>query len=178
MSGCASGNGSDTEQDSVSVVAENPNNKIVDNFFTQFQQENPDWTETKAGHNKLKQEFEKKMTGDLEFAKAVTQYTDDYMLSSISRQESISPYSKADGRKGEIKAFEISIPVALAQPLYNGEKEVRVSCEIISTIPSTIEDHSRPYTDGVNHCATFSPYFKTYNNGVLSLGTFIITEKD
>lgn len=119
------------------------------------------------------------MTSDIEFAKAIASYSAESEHNNrIRKDDSISPYSKEDGEEGEIKAFEFVIPVKLIKPLYNGQKEIEVSYEIISTIPSTIEEHWRPYTQNVNYCATFSPYFNTNRDGMLNLGTFVVTQKD
>lgn len=152
---------------------------IVDKFFTEFQQANDGWTKTKEGQNKLVKAFEEKMISDVDFAKAVASYNTEFEYdNSIRQDDSISPYGKGDGEEGEIKAFEFVIPVKLVKPLYNGQKKIEVSYEIISAIPSTIEEHWRPYTANVNHCATFDPYFNSQRNGVLNLGSFVVIKKD
>ena len=153
--------------------------EVVNEFFASFQQSNDGWTKTEEGHNKLKKAFEEKMTSDVEFAKAIASYeTDSQYHNRIRKDDSISSYNKEDGEEGEIKAFEFVIPVKLIKPLYNGQKEIEVSYEIISAIPSTVEEHWRPYTANANHCATFDPYFKTQRDGVLNLGSFVVIKKD
>lgn len=119
------------------------------------------------------------MTSDVNFAKAVASYNiESEYDNSIRQDDSISSYNKDDGEEGELKAFEFVIPVKLVKPLYNGQKEIEVSYEIISAIPSTVEEHWRPYTANANHCATFEPYFKSQRDGVLNLGSFVVIKKD
>lgn len=166
--------------DSVAVAEATPASvDIVNNFFTEFQQANDGWTKTEEGQDKLVKAFEEKMTSDVDFAKAVASYnTDSEYDNNIRQDDSISSYNKDDGEEGEIKAFEFVIPVKLIKPLYNGQKEIEVSYEIISAIPSTVEEHWRPYTANANHCATFDPYFKSQRDGVLKLGSFVVIKKD
>ena len=152
---------------------------IVNNFFTEFQKANDGWTKTEEGHAKLVKAFEEKMTSDVDFAKAIASYnTGSKYYNNIRQDDSISSYNKDDGEEGEIKAFEFVIPVKLIKPLYNGQKEIEVSYEIISAIPSTVEEHWRPYITNANHCATFDPYFKSHRDGVLNLGSFVVIKKD
>lgn len=169
-----------TSNDSVAVAEATPSSvEIVDNFFTEFQQANDGWTKTEEGHDKLVKAFEEKMTSDVNFAKAVASYNiESEYDNSIRQDDSISSYNKDDGEEGELKAFEFVIPVKLVKPLYNGQKEIEVSYEIISAIPSTVEEHWRPYTANANHCATFEPYFKSQRDGVLNLGSFVVIKKD
>ena len=153
--------------------------EMIDLFFTQFQEENDGWTKSIEGHEKLKKAFEDKMTSDIVFAKAIASYgTNSEYRNRIRKHESITSYNKDNGEEGEIKAFEFVIPVELTKPLYNGQKEIEVSYEIISTIPSTIEEHWRPYVDNANYCSTFDSYFNSSRSGVLNLGSFVITRKD
>lgn len=178
--GCHGGASSASSNDAVNVSEIiDPSQEIVEQFFAEFQQNNEDWTKTTEGHEKLTKAFEEKMTSDIDFAKAIASYSTEFEYDkNIRKDDSISPYSKDNGEEGEIKAFEFVIPVKLIKPLYNGQKEIEVSYEIISTIPSTVEEHWRPYTKNVNYCATFSPYFNTNRDGVLNLGSFILTKKD
>ena len=82
--------------------------EIVDAFFKDFQEKNDGWTKTEAGHKKLAEAFKKKITSDIDFAKACATYNTEYQYTDnpITRSESISPYSKDDGEEGEIKAFD------------------------------------------------------------------------
>lgn len=179
LGSCQNGNNSDSASQEVgSEEIENNGKALVEQFFTDFQQENDGWTKTTDGHNKLAKAFSEKMTTDVNFAKAIASYGTHSYHGNIRKDDSISSYSKGNGEEGEIKAFEFVIPVNLIKPLYNGQKEIEVSYEIISTIPSTIEDHSRPYIGNVNYCSEFSPYFKTQRDGVLNLGSFVVTQKD
>ena len=168
------------ERDSVWVNdAVGTNNELVDAFFKDFQEKNDGWTKTDAGHKKLVKAFEEKMTTDIEFEKACACYNTTYEYSNpIKDSESISAYSKDDGEEGEIKAFDFVIDVKLIKPLYNGQKEITVKYEIISTIPSTIEEHWRPYVEKSNFCSTFDPFQKNSYNGTLDLGCFLVTYKD
>lgn len=173
-------NGASTATDSIDAAETTSTSvDIVNKFFTEFQQSNDGWHKTEEGHNKLKKAFEDKMTSDVEFAKAVASYnTESEYSNNIRQDDSISPYDKDDGEEGEIKAFQFVIPVELIKPLYNGQKEIKVSYEIISAIPSTVEEHWRPYTANANHCQTFEPYFKASIDGVLDLGSYIVIKKD
>ena len=145
---------------------------IVNEFFTQFQQLNDGWTKTLEGHNKLKKAFAKKMTEDLAFAKSFIQQ------SRIVASESMSSYSKENGEDGELKTFDLFFTLHLLKPLYNGQKEIKLKYELFSTIPSTIENHRRPYVSNANYCATFHPFLNNQYDGALDLGCFIITKKE
>lgn len=160
----------------VAVINESP--AIVEEFFTKFQEGNDGWTKTEEGQKKLVKAFEEEMKSNIEFAKAVASYETEYQYSTkIRKDDSISSYEKEDGEEGEVKAFEFIIPVKLIKPLYNGQKEIEVSYEIISMIPSTVEEHWRPYVANANFVDTFSPYFKSKREGVLNLGCFVVTNK-
>ena len=141
-------------RDSIAAIdSENHNDgqNIVDEFFKDFQEKNVDWTKTTKGHKKLITAFKNKITTDIQFAKACASYnTKSEYDNSIATTESIYSYSKDDGEEGEIKAFDFVIDVKLVKPLYNGQKEISVKYEIISTIPSTTEEHWRPYI--INYC--------------------------
>ena len=167
-------------QDSVPVdYAElDGNQTIVDNFFKNFQEKNDGWTKTEKGHKKLVAAFKKKITTDIEFAKACASYNTSLEYdNSIANSESISSYNKDDGEEGEIKAFDFVIDVQLIKPLYNGQKTISVKYEIISTIPSTVEEHWKPYIKNVNYCSTFDSFLKNSYDGTLNLGCYIVTNK-
>lgn len=167
-------------QDSVPVdYAElDGNQTIVDNFFKNFQEKNDGWTKTEKGHKKLVAAFKKKITTDIEFAKACASYNTSLEYdNSIANSESISSYNKEDGEEGEIKAFDFVIDVQLIKPLYNGQKTISVKYEIISTIPSTVEEHWKPYIKNVNYCSTFDSFLKNSYDGTLNLGCYIVTNK-
>ena len=167
-------------QDSVPVdYAElDGNQTIVDNFFKNFQEKNDGWTKTEKGHKKLVAAFKKKITTDIEFAKACASYNTSLEYdNSIANSESISSYNKDDGEEGEIKAFDFVIDVQLIKPLYNGQKTISVKYEIISTIPSTVEEHWKPYIKNVNYCSTFASFLKNSYDGTLNLGCYIVTNK-
>ena len=167
-------------QDSVPVdYAElDGNQTIVDNFFKNFQEKNDGWTKTEKGHKKLVAAFKKKITTYIEFAKACASYNTSLEYdNSIANSESISSYNKDDGEEGEIKAFDFVIDVQLIKPLYNGQKTISVKYEIISTIPSTVEEHWKPYIKNVNYCSTFDSFLKNSYDGTLNLGCYIVTNK-
>ena len=167
-------------QDSVPVdYAElDGNQTIVDNFFKNFQEKNDGWTKTEKGHKKLVAAFKKKITTDIEFAKACASYNTSLEYdNSITDSESISSYSRDDGEEGELKAFDFIIDVQLIKPLYNGQKTISVKYEIISTIPSTVEEHWKPYIKNVNYCSTFASFLKNSYDGTLNLGCYIVTNK-
>lgn len=167
-------------QDSVPVdYAElDGNQTIVNNFFKNFQEKNDGWTKTEKGHKKLVAAFKKKITTDIEFAKACASYNTSLEYdNSIANSESISSYNKDDGEEGEIKAFDFVIDVQLIKPLYNGQKTISVKYEIISTIPSTVEEHWKPYIKNVNYCSTFDSFLKNSYDGTLNLGCYIVTNK-
>ena len=154
------------------------NQTTVDNFFKDFQEKNDGWTKTEKGHKKLVAAFKKKITTDVEFAKACASYnTSSEYSNSIANSESISSYDKGDGEEGEIKAFDFVIDVQLIKPLYNGQKTISVKYEIISTIPSTAEEHWKPYIKNVNYCSTFDSFLKNSYDGTLNLGCYIVTNK-
>ena len=154
------------------------NQGIVDKFFIDFQMENDGWTKTEKGHKKLIAAFKKKITTDIEFAKACASYNTTYeYANSITISESIASYDKNDGEEGEIKAFDFVIKVPLIKPLYNGQKLISVKYEIISLIPSTVEEHWKPYIKNVNYCSTFDSFLKSSYIGTLNLGCYIVTNK-
>lgn len=170
------------ESDSaLAVTQESPsaNNALVDAFFKDFQEKNDGWTKTEAGHQKLVEAFKQKITTDIQFAKACACYDTEYeYTNSIKASETISSYSKDDGEEGEIKAFDFVINVDLVKPLYNGQKTISVKYEIISTIPSTIEEHWRPYVEKANYCSTFDSFLKNGYEATLDLGCYIVTFKE
>ena len=171
-----------TDSDSALAVAqESPsaNNALVDAFFKDFQEKNDGWTKTEAGHQKLVEAFKQKITTDIQFAKACACYDTEYeYTNSIKASETISAYNKDDGEEGEIKAFDFVINVDLIKPLYNGQKTISVKYEIISTIPSTIEEHWRPYVEKANYCGTFDSFLKNGYEATLDLGCYIVTLKE
>lgn len=181
---CQSGSqkGVQSDMDSVAVVDVDGAEKteIVDAFFKEFQERNEGWTKTEAGHKKLVEAFKSKITSDVEFAKVCASYNTEYQYvdNPITASESISSYDKEDGEEGEIKAFDFIVDVKLIKPLYNGQKSIKVKYEIISTIPSTIEEHWRPYVENANFCDVFSPFLKNKYDATLDLGCYIITKKD
>ena len=138
-------------------------------WFDAFQERNPHWTRSKECHNKLISEFKKKMLSDLDFAK---EFEYGYAITS----ECISSYERPNGEYGGIWAHVIRINVKLLNPLYNGQDEVELICEIISTIPAK-ENHISPYTTNANYVNTFDQYHDMDYDGALNLGTFIITKK-
>lgn len=87
-------------------------------------------------------------------------------------------FNQDDGEEGEIKAFDFVINVDLIKPLYNGQKKISVKYEIISTIPSTIEEHWRPYVEKANYCSTFDSFLKNGYEATLDLGCYIVTFKE
>lgn len=155
------------------------NNNIVDNFFKEFQKANVDWTKTKKGQKKLAQAFKNRITTDIKFAKACASYnTSSEFDNNILYSETIAPYDKKDGEEGEFKAFDFVIKVNLIKPLYNGQKYISVHYEIISTIPSTIEEHWRPYVENANYCSVFDTFLKRSYDATIDLGCYLITFKD
>ncbi len=161
--------------DSLQFATLDFNPDIIDNFFKDFQEKNDGWIKTYKGHNKLVAAFKKKMTTDIEFAKACANNT----LSGfgVFDSESIAPYEKNDGEEGELKAFDFVIDMPLIKPLYNGQKTIKVKYEIISAIPSTVENHDEPYIKNVNYCSTFDSFLKNSYDGTLNLGCYILTNK-
>lgn len=138
-------------------------------WFDEFQERYPHWTESTDAHKKLISEFKSKMKSDLEFAK-------DFQYGDVVDSDCISRYDRADGEYGGIWSHVIKIKVKLLNPLYNGQDEVELVCEIISTIPAT-ENHYSPYTENANYVDTFKQYHDMDYDGTLNLGTFIVTKK-
>ena len=164
--------------DDTIMVVDDYAETIVNNFFEDFQEKNDGWTKTEKGHKKLVAAFKKKITTDIEFAKACASYNTALEYdNSITDSESISSYSRDDGEEGELKAFDFIIDVQLIKPLYNGQKTISVKYEIISTIPSTVEEHWKPYIKNVNYCSTFASFLKNSYDGTLNLGCYIVTNK-
>lgn len=183
MGSCAGsgGGGNATSADSVAIAETTPqNDELIMGFFKEFQENNDGWTKTTEGHQKLAKAFEEKMTSDAEFAKACASYNmeSQYGSNSLRRSESISSYNKEDGEEGEVKAFDVVFEIPLIKPLYNGQKTIDVKFEIISFIPSTVEEHWRPYVKNANYCSTFDPYQKNSYDGALDLGCYVIAKKD
>lgn len=175
MVSCANGNksaASVTDVDSVFVTkgTETVETDLFDKWFIDFQEENPHWTRTTEGHEKLTKAFEKEMKSNLEFAKSVCQ--DKAFIS-----ECISSYDRKDGEHGGIWSFVFIKNVTLKNPLYNGQTEVELAYEIFSTIPAT-EPHERPYLKNVNYSDKFNSYHDINYSGTLNLGSYIVTKKD
>lgn len=144
-------------------------------FFKKFQEGYPDWYESKEGKDSLKKAFEERMLNDIEFAKVAASYrTDNNITGSIFASESISPYKKNDGEEGEVKAFKFKYDIPLKKPLYTGEKEIGIQYEIISLIPSTEENHKKPYITNINDCKKFDPYIESRYADAIDLGSYII----
>lgn len=155
------------------------NEQIVGEFFLYYQKKDPDWFKSFDGHKRLKKSFEKKITTDLEFAKACASYgLHNFVSEAIRDSETISSYSRQSGEEGEVKAFDFVIPVHLIKPMYNGQQDVEVKYEIISTIPSTVKDHKKPYIQNVNYCGKFESFLKNEYDATLNLGCFILTNKE
>ena len=168
-----------TNINSVTMVEEAPKKYIVDAFFKDFQEKNDGWTKTVEGHKKLADAFKEKFVSDLDFAKACATYNTIYKHSApIRRSSSITSYSKKSGEEGEIKSFDFVIDVDLIKPLYNGQKKISVKYEIINTIPSTVEEHWKPYVKNANYSNVFDSYLKSSYDATLNLGCYIITEKE
>lgn len=154
------------------------NQVIIDDFFIDFQEKNDGWTKTEQGHKKLVAAFKKKMTTDIEFAKACASFNSSEYNKSIVDLKSKGVYEKADGEEGELVAFDYVIVMPLIKPLYNGDETIFVKYEIISAIPSTVELHLIPYIENVNYCSTATPFLQNlYDDGILNLGSYILTNK-
>lgn len=170
----------ESDEDVNAANVEQLKKDLIFNFFEDFQKSNDGWTKTTTGHQMLVKAFEKKMISELDFAKSCASYNmmTKHRFNSIRNSASISSYDKSDGEEGEVKAFDIIIEIPLIKPLYNGQKTIKVKYEIISTIPSTIEEHWKPYIDNVNYCGKFDSYLKSEYDGILNLGCYILTRKD
>ena len=154
------------------------NQVIIDDFFKDFQEKNDGWTKTEQGHKKLVAAFKKKMTTDIEFAKACASFNSSEYNKSIVDLKSKGLYEKADGEEGELVAFDYVIVMPLIKPLYNGDETIFVKYKIINTIPSTVEVHLTPYIENVNYCSTATPFLQNlYDDGILNLGSYILTNK-
>ena len=57
------------------------------------------------------------------------------------------------------------------------KKTISVKYEIINTIPSTIEEHWKPYIENVNYCGTIDSFLKNTYDDTLDLGCYIVTKK-
>ena len=151
---------------------------VVSNVFEDFKEKNDGRNKQEKRKKKVVAAFKKKITTDIEFAKACASYNTALEYdNSITDSESISSYSRDDGEEGELKAFDFIIDVQLIKPLYNGQKTISVKYEIISTIPSTVEEHWKPYIKNVNYCSTFASFLKNSYDGTLNLGCYIVTNK-
>lgn len=160
-------------------VQQKPTSEVVDSFFDAIQNKFPDWIKTDEGQKEIVKAFQNEMLTNIEFAKACASYRgqfDENAHSHIRSSESIAPYTKDDGEEGELKAFEFEIYIKLAKPLYNGDKTIRARYEIISTIPSTVEDHGQPYVEYVDSCSVIDSYINMdgSSTGRLDLGNYII----
>lgn len=154
------------------------NQVIIDDFFKDFQEKNDGWTKTEQGHKKLVAAFKKKMTTDIEFAKACASLNSSEYNKSIVDLKSKGVYEKANGEEGELVAFDFVIVMPLIKPLYNGDETIFVKYKIINTIPSTVEVHLIPYIENVNYCSTATPFLQNlYDDGILNLGSYILTNK-
>lgn len=159
-------------KDGVEKVVVKPS---MDSFFKDFQENYADWYETKEGQDSLRKAFEERMLNDIEFAKVAASYRTDYdMIGSIFASESMFPYKKNDGEYGEVKAFKLGYKIPLKKPLYNGEKKIGIQYEIINLIPSTEENHKKPYIENANDVKIFSPFINKSFDDAIDLGTYFL----
>ena len=150
------------------TVTEEPN--LFEEWFEKYQEDNPTWTRSIEGHNKLKEAFSNEVKSNIDFAKSLCS-------GEIFISECISSYERKDGEYGGLWAYVYKKEIKLKNPLYNGQKTVEVAYEIISMIPST-KSHDNPFIDNANYSDTFKPYHSMDYDGTLNLGSFIITRKD
>lgn len=158
-----------TESNEISSQAEVSSNSFEE-WFYEFQEANPHWTQTTEGQQKLVNAFKNEMISNLDFAKSIC-------MKKVFVSECITSYDREDGEYGGVWAFVIRFPAKLKNPLYNGQTDIDLACEIISMIPSTAP-HDKPYTANANYSDTFGSYHKIDYPGTLNLGSYVVTKKD
>ena len=158
-----------TGSKSLTSQSEVPSNKFEE-WFNEFQEAHPHWTQTTEGQQELVNAFKNEMVSNLDFAKSIC-------TKKVFDSECITSYDREDGEYGGVWAFVIKFPAKLKNPLYNGQTDVDLACEIISMIPSTAP-HDKPYIVNANYSDTFGSYHKINYSGTLDLGTYVVTKKD
>lgn len=178
-----SNNQSNDNADSISVVS-SLEYDYYQNWFTNFEKENPNWFESKDGMKLLKQSFDSKITSDNKFAHSLIsnslRYTYSEHTPNILTSESIAKATiKSKNLVGELKAFLMSIDVELNEPMYNGQKNITLYYEIINFIPSTVEDHEIPYCENINtYIKNKSIYFNDRQCSNKIIGSYYIGISD
>ena len=169
--------------DSISVVS-SLEYDYYQNWFTNFEKENPNWIESKNGMKLLKQSFDNKITSDNKFAHSLISNSLRYIYSehrpNILTSESITKATiKSKNLVGELKAFLMAIDVELNEPMYNGQKNITLYYEIINFIPSTVEDHEIPYCENINtYIKNKSIYFNDRQCSDKIIGSYYIGISD
>lgn len=169
------------DRDSVSVLL-NSECDYYQNWFTKFENENPNWIESKDGMNILKKSFNNQITSDNKFAYSLISNPSYYIEGHphVLISESISKATiESKNLVGELKVFLMTIEVKLNKPLYNGQKDITLYYEITNFIPSTIEDHDIPYSENINTCIkNKSIYFNDRQCSDKILGSYYIGISD
>lgn len=166
---CSNGSNNNATESDTDKTTMATKRAAFETWFNDFQEANPTWTRTTEGHQELVNAFKNEMISNLDFAKSIC-------AKKVFISDCITSYDREDGEHGGIWAFVIKFPVKLKNPLYNGQDEVELACEIISTIPATAP-HDKPYVDNANYSDTFGSYHDINYSGTLNLGTYIVTKK-
>ena len=160
------------------------------NWFTQFENNNPNWLENKNGIEILRKAFNEKMSSDIRFVKylMLTEKKSEYEKYTENKpeillSESIGKFTHGD-EIGEMKVFLMYITVKLTKPLYNGQDEINIYYEIVNFIPSTEKNHRIPYTgdpyvNNVDTCiiSNGDPYFNDRNVSKKIIGIYLVGNK-
>ena len=168
-SSCGNGDTTGNAKKTTTETTTSVSSITFEKWFDEFQEANPNWTRTTEGQQELVNAFKSEMISNLDFSKSIC-------MKKVFISDCITSYDKEDGEHGGIWAFVIKFPAKLKNPLYNGQDEVELACEIISAIPSTAP-HEKPYIDNANYSNTFESYHDINYSGTLNLGTYIITKK-
>lgn len=157
-------------------------NVDVEMFFKEFQKNDSTFYKTEEGHKRLIKAFKDKMTSDTLFAKTCSE-EDPFWYRYITYGEELGITTLENRREGELKVFRFHIRIPLSRPLYNGQKYINGTYEIINIIPAEIEDHTCPYSENIDTCFVIDSYYKTtYEEeleqyGNLFLGSYIVGKR-
>lgn len=152
-------------------------------WFTNFENQNPNWLDQDNGIQQLNASFDSMMINDLNFAKCVI--TDASSYGSSKYNSSVLTYESLGGgkdtitnEKWEMVVFLMSLEVELKEPLYNGDETITLYYEVINPIPNTEKYHFIPYTNEVDTCIKLKDIY--FNDRVISekiIGSYIVGKK-
>ena len=164
---------------------------IQNHLVDEFEQNNPAWFNSKEGPQLLKEKFDSLMLNDsIFYISAIMDdwyygYDDNYnrkeLNVDVQLHETLGKYTNDSINDfGEVAAFVMSIKFKLSQQMYDGKDEYEFMYEVINKIPSTADDHMKPYIEDIDTCVKTNDGPKYFINRYYSdeiISAFIISSK-